>query len=126
MDIQVVGRMLGNKEGRSAYENAMEIVSYVISFGAFYVFVYIAKVRPSCLTFAASVLLLAASIFAFLLPFFNARCSMSHAHLHLPERAACGHVLCTIVSSGGKQGSIQGAPGSIVLPRCDCCRISHQ
>ena len=52
MDLEVVGRMLSSKEGRTAYENMLEVVSYAVSFASFYIFVCVARVgrhsRPQC------------------------------------------------------------------------------
>ena len=43
-ELEVVGRMLGVKGGRTPYENMLEVLSYVVSFASFYIFVYLAKV----------------------------------------------------------------------------------
>ena len=43
-ELQVVGRMLGVKSSRTPYENMLEVLSYVISFASYYIFVWFAKV----------------------------------------------------------------------------------
>jgi len=45
--------MLGNKEGRSAYENMLEVFSYIVSFASFYIFVCVAKRYASSPAFSS-------------------------------------------------------------------------
>mmetsp|Transcript_66628 Transcript_66628/g.199078 ORF Transcript_66628/g.199078 Transcript_66628/m.199078 type:complete len:446 (-) Transcript_66628:294-1631(-) len=50
-ELEVVGRMLGVKSGRTPYENMLEVLSYVISFASFYIFVFLAKRLAASPTF---------------------------------------------------------------------------
>ena len=80
MELEVVGRMLGVKGGRTAYENMLEVLSYTISFASFYIFVYLAKVNTFPLIRIPRVALY--PLFAHVLP--------SSPHLMLPRRHRSG------------------------------------